>query len=130
MITFPLREAMCNGVMPFWKEGQTVRTRILLGGEGQLPCTPHSRAPTPRQAASLSPLLGLFSPKKDFQASKDRPASWFITASWPGWVSWGVNNTGGNLLETHSPGALIDSRLSHPPCEDVLSATRGGGTGF
>lgn len=80
MITFPLREAMCSGVMPFWKEGWTVRTHILLGEE-QLPRGPHPRAPTPRQTASLSPLLRLFSPKKDFQASKDRPALWFIPAS-------------------------------------------------
>ena len=47
MITFPLREAMCNGVMPFWKEGQTVRMRILLGGRGSCPA-PRTPVPPPQ----------------------------------------------------------------------------------
>lgn len=74
------------------------------GGRGSCPA-PRTRAPPPQDSSQPEPTAGLFSPKKDFQASEHRPASWFLTASWPGWASWGVNNTGCSLLETHLPGA-------------------------
>lgn len=54
MITFPLREAMCSGVMPFWKEGQTVRTCILLGGGAAAPWPP-TRCPHPKTGSQPEP---------------------------------------------------------------------------
>lgn len=45
MITFPLREAMCSGVMPFWKgeEQEPVRLRCPpLQGSGS---APHAHVP-------------------------------------------------------------------------------------
>lgn len=59
-----------------------VRACILVWEAAALRPAPLWPCPSPRQAATRSPLLGLFSPKKDFKASKDPPASRFITASW------------------------------------------------
>ena len=54
MITFPLREAMCSGVMPFWKEGQTVRMCILLGGGAAAP-RPPPQCPHPKTGSQPEP---------------------------------------------------------------------------
>lgn len=45
MITFPLREAMCSGVMPFWREEQDSQGVASSWGE-PLP-TAHSLGPLP-----------------------------------------------------------------------------------
>lgn len=48
MITFPLREAMCSGVMPFWKGGRDWSGRVSLSGR-QLLCALLPCGPAPAQ---------------------------------------------------------------------------------
>lgn len=77
MITFPLREAMCSGVMPFWRGGTgPIRARHLsLESSCSAPYSPIPHCTSPIMAvvpaAMLSLLLGHFSPEKDFKTCKD-----------------------------------------------------------
>lgn len=71
MITFPLREAMCSGVMPFWREN---RTSQGVHPPGESSCSlPYPSCPRPRPAtaaeltAALSLFLGHFLPEEDFK---------------------------------------------------------------
>lgn len=48
MITFPLREAMCSGVMPFCREGTGTSQAVASCFQMQLLCTPCPVIPLPQ----------------------------------------------------------------------------------
>lgn len=96
MITFPLREAMCSGVMPFWKgrNRNQLGCGIFLSNAAALhptPLSPPTPGPSPTvaamQEATFSLLLGHFSPRNDLKIYEDVTVLWVIAVIWPRPVS-------------------------------------------